>query len=163
MAKLDDDTVREVLSVIDWHERRTVVCQLPPSWCIAVVRLWCAGLLTASRTGQPPAPCWFCKRPGLDHWRHLVRCCALREVLTASTGRDFGSLSIVALLGLQATTFVDFMCPVLVVFTYQKVKHLGDARAASDAAFGLCLHPLPASQRRVLRPPPAARRPAAAS
>ena len=52
LSKLADASVDSALTLVNWEETRAFICCLPPSWRLAILRVWSASLLTASRMGK---------------------------------------------------------------------------------------------------------------
>ena len=147
LGKLSDAELDAHMGMMDWAATRLVVRRLPPSWRLAVLRVWTAGLLTSSRTGQRLQSCLFCGEGAADHFRHLVRCAEVRAVTGRMLRRDLGGASLRQFLGLDAPSLTTLACPVFLSYLYQKRRHAADVESAAIAAKTLLLHPLSAAQK----------------
>ena len=153
LGKLEDEALSDVLAGIEWDALRSFVRSLPPSWRLALVRLWSSALLTSSRTGRGHRPCLFCFHDGADRFPHFVRCAAVRRLASETFRSDMEAWSLVRLLGFMSRELIAVAPAVFLALLYQKARHCEDLTLARKHAAELLIRPLSYSDRLLLRLP----------
>ena len=135
----------------NWLQQRDFIGKLPPSWRLALLRVWTASLLTSSRTGKGHSQCLFCSMAAADRFRHIIRCEVVRALVARSLGVDAASMPLVTFLGLDARSLRAAAIPVFLALLYQKRRHCEESETARYNAVDLLIKPLSKTERMQLQ------------